>query len=38
MMKFNKLGKIAISQILILIIGMIAFSWMIGMSLPGGRI
>jgi hypothetical protein len=36
MMKFNKLGKIAISQILI--IGIVAFSWMIGMSLPGGRI
>jgi hypothetical protein len=36
--KFNNLGKIAISEVLILIIGIIAFSWMVGLSLPGGII
>ena len=33
-MKLNNRGKIAISEIAILVFGIVAFSWMVGMSLP----
>jgi hypothetical protein len=32
-MKINNRGKVALSEIMVLIIGMIAFSWMIGVKI-----
>ena len=35
-LKVNNRGKIALSEIMVLVIGIIAFAWMVGLGLPGG--